>query len=167
MKYLRTILLFAGLVLVLAATNLNIASKERVIQHGRPVLLELRPADPRSLIQGDYMALRYASRAFPSRETAMTWSHSGTVVLQLDNNHVGTYARQDDGSPLADNEVRLGYRSMTSWGELRYGAEAFYFQEGKAELYQEARYGVLRVDASGTSVLTGLADGDHRLIQPE
>lgn len=56
---------------------------------------------------------------------------------------------------------------MTSWGELRYGAEAFHFQEGKAEVYQEARYGVLRIDASGTSVLAGLADNDHRLIQPE
>ncbi|MGB5261269.1 MAG: GDYXXLXY domain-containing protein [Gammaproteobacteria bacterium] len=167
MKHLRTILLIAGLVLVLAATNFNIAGKARVIQYGRPVLLELRPADPRSLIQGDYMQLRYASRAFPSRETAMTWPHRGIVVLRLDDHRVGTYARQDDGLPLADDEVRLRYRSMTSWGELRYGAEAFYFQEGKAEVYQEARYGVLRVDPSGTSVLAGLADDDHLLIQPE
>jgi uncharacterized membrane-anchored protein len=167
MKHLRTALLFAGLVLVLAATNHNIAGKARVIQHGRPILLKLRPVDPRSLIQGDYMQLRYANQAFPSRETAMTWPLRGTVVLQLDDHQVGTYVRQDDGSTLADDEVRLHYRSMTSLGELRYGAEAFYFQEGKVELYQEARFGVLRVDASGTSVLAGLADNDHRLIQPE
>ena len=167
MKRLRTTLLFAGLVLVLAATNLNIAGKARVIQHGRPVLLKLRPVDPRSLIQGDYMQLRYASNAFPSHETAMTWPHRGTVVLQLDDHQVGTYARQDNGSPLTDDEVRLHYRSVTSQGELRYGAEAFYFQEGKAGVYQDARYGVLRIDASGTSVLAGLADNDHQLIQPE
>ena len=115
MKHLRTILLFAGLVLVLAATNLNIVGKARVIQHGRPVLLELRPVDPRSLIQGDYMQLRYASKAFPSRDTATTWPRKGTVVLQLDDHQVGTYARQDDGSQLADNEVRLQYRYMTLW----------------------------------------------------
>jgi uncharacterized membrane-anchored protein len=167
MKHLRTTLLFIGLVLVLAAANLNIASKARVIQHGQTVLLELRPVDPRSLIQGDYMQLRYARRAFPSRVTEPTWPYRGAVVLQLDDNHVGTYTRLDDGSPLADDEVRIRYHSTTPWGDLRYGAEAYYFQEGKAEVYEDARYGVLRVDASGTSVLAGLADDEHRLIQPE
>ena len=43
-------------------------------------------------------------------------------------------------------------------GDLRLGAESFMFQEGDADLYSNARYGELKVDESGASVLIGLAE---------
>jgi uncharacterized membrane-anchored protein len=45
---------------------------------------------------------------------------------------------------------------------VRVGSDAFHFQEGNAARYQRARYGELRVDAEGTSVLVGLRD-EHRV----
>src|SRR5205807_976804 len=39
---------------------LLVVEKERLLAEGAPILLELRPRDPRSLMQGDYMELRYA-----------------------------------------------------------------------------------------------------------
>src|SRR5690606_9942359 len=54
----RIVTLVAGL-LVLGAVNYAIYAKERVIRDGDVVFLELAPVDPRSLMQGDYMALRF------------------------------------------------------------------------------------------------------------
>src|SRR5207247_7075547 len=54
----KVIAVLAGLV-VLGAANWTIQSRERLLADGRVVLLELAPVDPRSLIQGDYMALRF------------------------------------------------------------------------------------------------------------
>lgn len=113
---------------------------------------------------GDYMMLRYADIAFPDAAAMQSIPHSGTVILALDEHGVGRFVRLDDGAPLATNELRLGYKHRSDWGELRYGAESFFFQEGAAERYANAKYGVLRVDADGTSVLVGLADGDRHPI---
>jgi uncharacterized membrane-anchored protein len=46
-------------VAALTAVNFSIAAKERLLAHGRIVVLELAPVDPRSLMQGDYMQLNY------------------------------------------------------------------------------------------------------------
>src|SRR3546814_7520410 len=54
--------------LVLGAVNLQVLQKQRVLDDGRTVLLALRPVDPRSLIQGDYMVLRYAEALVPRSE---------------------------------------------------------------------------------------------------
>jgi uncharacterized membrane-anchored protein len=57
---MRTVLIFGGVVLVLVVVNASVLDKERLLASGTPVLLELAPVDPRSLIQGDYMELDYA-----------------------------------------------------------------------------------------------------------
>lgn len=55
----RTGGLWLGLLLALIVANRGIAGHERTLAEGRVVLLELAPVDPRSLMQGDYMALRF------------------------------------------------------------------------------------------------------------
>ena len=45
---------------MLVAVNGSIVAKERIKTHGERIYLELAPVDPRSLMQGDYMALRFA-----------------------------------------------------------------------------------------------------------
>ncbi len=169
MRRISTWLVIAGLVLVLGVANNAIWKKEQVLESGREVLLELRPVDPRSLIQGDYMRLAYAEMTFPDEATLESMPRKGTIVLALDANDVGVFSRLDDGSPLAEDELRLQYKLLLqSWGprSARIGAESFLFQEGQAEVYADARYGVLRVDETGGSVLVGLADEAQQLITP-
>jgi len=48
-----------ALALVLAAVDYSIAAKERIRAEGEVVYLQLAPVDPRSLMQGDYLALRF------------------------------------------------------------------------------------------------------------
>jgi uncharacterized membrane-anchored protein len=61
MRYWRQALLWVGLLLALIVVNRGIAQREAILSDGRVLLLELAPVDPRSLMQGDYMALRFAA----------------------------------------------------------------------------------------------------------
>ena len=39
--------------------SLQIGKSEYLLSHGKLIKLQLQPLDPRSLIQGDYVRLRY------------------------------------------------------------------------------------------------------------
>lgn len=141
---------------VLAIANYTIYSKEQLLTNGRIVLLELAPVDPRSLMQGDYMALRFkAANALPSKPGDAS---DGRIILKLDAQGVGSFARLDDGTPLATDEVRMRYRIRN--GQARFATNAFFFQEGSAQQYQAARYGEFRTGANGDAILTGLRGQD-------
>jgi uncharacterized membrane-anchored protein len=156
---------FGGLALALLAVNGLITQKEWLLQRGDVVLLPLETRDPRSLMQGDYMTLRYAL----SRDALAAVKdppRTGQVVVRLDADGVGTFARFDLGEPLQPGEHRLRYRRRDEWSGLQLGAESFFFQEGQAGLYSRSRYGVLRVTSSGVAVLAGLADEQRQPIRP-
>ena len=53
------ILIAAGALLVLGAVDYSILGKESVKRDGVVVYLDLMPRDPRSIMQGDYMTLRF------------------------------------------------------------------------------------------------------------
>ena len=149
---------FLGItLLVLVAINFLIVKKEDTLANGRTMLLRLAPLDPRSLIQGDYMELRYAiAREVPR---AQLKRDKGYIVVSLDVNDVAKFVRVHKGETLQEGESLLFYRNR---GELRLGAESFMFQEGDAKLYEGAKYGELRVDGSGASVLVGLRGEDFK-----
>jgi len=150
---MRNALVLISAVAILAVLNWLVWQKEQTVSKGRTVLLQLAPRDPRSLMQGDYMILRYTIAGTLNSETLES---KGKLVIKLDANQVGTVSRMDDGkTPPAADECLLIYRRR---GEMRLGAESFLFQEGDAELYTAARYGELKVDAEGNSVLVGLRD---------
>src|SRR3979490_1276041 len=97
-----TIALIACLA-VLALVDFSIREKERQLAEGSVVFLELAPVDPRSLMQGDYMALRF-------KVANEGLQRDGHVVVGIDDGDIGTFRRLDDGTPLAADEARLRYR---------------------------------------------------------
>ena len=157
----RDITVVAGLVLILALVNWQIAAKERVLREGELMLLELAPVDPRSLMQGDYMRLDYAiTRALYTHED---WPNDGRIVVVNDENGVARFVRRaEPGMALGAAEHLLRYRRRS--GQIRIGTDAFFFQEGFADFYRGAKYGELRVDADGEGLLIGLRDQDRRPI---
>ena len=145
-------LLLLGAVLVFGSVNWQIAGKERLRTNGQTVFLELAPIDPRSLMQGDYMALNFAvARAINPVE-------DGTAVLAVDPQRAGTYARLDNGAPLNPDEIRLRFRIRN--GAVWLGTNAFFSHEGDAGRYRDAHYGEFRVNAEGDAMLVGLRDKD-------
>jgi uncharacterized membrane-anchored protein len=148
----------AGLVIALALVGIEVGRKERLLASGQVVLLELAPVDPRSLMQGDYMRLDYAVSRLGAATTG--WPRDGALVVQADAQGVARFVRRDDGQPLSSGEHRMTYRRRGP--AVRVGTDAFYFQEGTADVYAQARFGELRVAPDGTSVLVGLRDADLR-----
>lgn len=151
---LRLTILWLVAVVGLLFVNYSIYGKEELIRNGQPILFELAPVDPRSLIQGDYMALRYKMGAdLESREDLPV---RGKLVINVADNGVATFVRLDDGAPLAAGERVINYYKH-GW-QMDLGATSYFFQEGTAEAYANAKYGELRVDEGGTSILIGLRD---------
>ena len=161
---MRKLVLWVVLGVTLIVANLAIVGKERVLREGRTVLLQLAPRDPRSLLQGDFMALRYVLANEVSRQRSGEASADGWIVVTLDLNDIATFVRFDDGSGVVGGELLLRYRKR---GEgVRIASEAFFFEEGQGPFYQSARYGELRVDATGDAVLVRLRDADLRELGP-
>lgn len=161
----RTIALIAGIV-VLVAVNWSIHGRERLLETGRVVLLELVPVDPRSLMQGDYMQLHYqvADEAFgrrPGGELA-----DGHLVVKIGDHGVARFVRHGDRTPLAADEVLLRFR--VRGGRVKFATNAYFFQEGTAQLYEQARYGEFRVAPDGEMLLTHLVgEKFERLGEPQ
>ena len=161
---MRKLVLWVVLGLTLVVANLSIIGKEHVLREGRTVLLQLAPRDPRSLLQGDFMALRYVLANDVRRQQSGEESADGRIVVTLDANDIATFVRFDDGSGVLDGELLLRYRKR---GEgVKIASDAFFFQEGQGPLYDRARYGELRVDATGDAVLVKLRDGDLQELGP-
>lgn len=144
----------ATTVLTLAFVNFEIAGKERILEQGTPVLLELAPIDPRSLLQGDYMALRYAMADEVARAAAAQGMSDGRVVIELDDEGVARFIRLYEGGPLAERQHLLQFRKR---GEsVRLASDAWFFEEGTAEAFRDARFGELRVSQDGEAVLVAV-----------
>jgi uncharacterized membrane-anchored protein len=151
---LTRVLAIAGAALVLGAVNYSIAGKENVIRNGETVYLELAPVDPRSLMQGDYMALRFrlAEELEAARDDASAPARERRAPLDLDARRVATLA-------AGAGEVEIAFKIRQ--GRVWLGTNAYFFAEGSAERYARARYGVFRLRrADGDAVLVGLADED-------
>ncbi len=165
----------AGL-FALGLVNVSIVQKESLIKEGDIVFLELAPVDPRSLMQGDYMALRFEvgneirvqlnkQRTEPGSRGSRNESQDGIIVVALDENGVGRFARFDDQRELGENERLMQFRVRN--GRVKFATNAFFFQEGTAEVYEPARYGEFRVAEDGELLLTGMRDKDLNKLEPD
>lgn len=158
------------LIAILLLMNVTIIKNERHLATGQPVLLALAPVDPRGLMQGDYMALRYAladeiwDAAKPNPDGIS--SDEGYVVVKLDKHNVGQFVRLSDHYPregLATNELPIYYRIRD--GRVKLATNAFFFQEGHAKAYEAAEYGLFRVNAKGQPLLSEMVDAQFEVIK--
>lgn len=151
-----------GLVLALGGPLFGIASYERQLVRSEPVLLELAPVDPRSLIQGDYMTLRYALARDLGHDMD-EWPQDGLLAVIVDERGVVTGGRRLTGA-LEPGERRLRYRIRG--GRMRIASEAWFFEEGTASVFEASEYGELMVDPEGRALLVGIRDEALRRLEP-
>lgn len=164
---------FISLVIILLLVNASIYKKESHLSTGTIVYLELAPVDPRSLMQGDYMALRFdmanrvdsALRQLKVKKGEASAITDGYVLAQLNDQHVATFKALQTNQPLAKNEILLRYRVRS--GTIKFATNAFFFQEGHAASYEKARYGQFRVDNNGELLLAGMYDKELKHLVPK
>lgn len=164
----------ASLLIILIVVNWSIFRKEQHRAEGRVVYLALAPVDPRSLMQGDYMALRFRlaeevqrmqSRRIRTEDPSFDpMVADGYAVVRLDELQIGTFAALYDEQPLSPNEIVIRYRVRQ--GQVKLATHAFFFQEGEGQVYQSARYGQFRVDDRGELLLVALYDEDLNELAP-
>jgi uncharacterized membrane-anchored protein len=147
----RAFVLFGALA-VLGFVNHAYYEKERVIRSGESLYLALVPIDPRSLMQGDYMALRFAL-AESIEEARRLGKLEPTVraaPIIVDDRRI---ARLEPAG--SESRIRFKIRNGSVW----LGTNAYFFSEGTGARYTNARYGEFKLDRqSGEAVLVGLAD---------
>ncbi|MDI4655224.1 GDYXXLXY domain-containing protein [Xanthobacter autotrophicus] len=136
----RALFLAAGLA-VLATLGWSVRDFEALMASGEVVLLDLAPA-----IHLDAPA--------------------GTIILGLDEQRVGRFRRLGSTGAPGEGETAFRVRRAASGDGVTVEPHSFLFQEGQADLYAKAKYGLFRVDASGRHLLVGLADADARKIEP-
>jgi len=155
----------ASLVVVLALYA--IWDNERTLTHGQPVLVRLRPVDPRSLMQGDYMALAYeldrdarppdSRRRGKARNTLAEPRPPRYAYLVLDEASRATALHSTGHAPTPrplGNTVAIKLRGEPRFPQI--GPNAFFFQEGHGDVYETAQWAELRVAPSGKALLLNL-----------
>lgn len=167
------------LIALLGAVNYKVQQFEDVLATGKPVVLKIAPADPRSLMQGDYMVLNYAilselqqsqfsSESNESNETTGIdeLSPSGKkayILVHLDKNHVATLCE-------AQSEIPTDFKHCTPnvYLPIRYRgwspelpSQDYFFAEGKGEYYAQSEYAEYRFK-DGILLLARLLDKDFK-----
>jgi uncharacterized membrane-anchored protein/uncharacterized membrane protein len=142
-----------------------ITSHEATLANGRQIYLALAPVDPRSLIQGDFMRLNFAVPGQPRARRAdeTTLGQRRWAIATVDARGVATIDKVVEAEPApAPGQLVLPLR----FKDRRWivGTDAWFFREGTAEKWQRARFGVFRVGANGTVLLTAMADQDLTII---
>ncbi|SHL55585.1 Uncharacterized membrane-anchored protein [Chryseobacterium carnipullorum] len=162
MKKYKWMIIAANLVILLVYFNYTVVKKEALLKEGQLVLLQLAPVDPRSLMQGDYMNLRYSlseninTKYLPKR---------GYCVVRIDSKGIAERVRfQQETTPLNKGEYLIKYTAPNEWN-INIGAESFFFQEGQAQKYEKAKYGGVKIDKNGNSLLVGLYNDQLNNIQ--
>ena len=106
----RVIVLLAMTAVILGLVNLQIVDKETIVRHGAKVLIRLAPVDPRSLMQGDYMSLRFAMTNQVAAAADMARINDGVAVVELRDLGEAIFISIYDGQQLADNQHLLRFR---------------------------------------------------------
>lgn len=161
MKKYKWWIILINLIVFLIYFNYSIWKKEELLINGETVLLKLAPVDPRSLMQGDYMRLRYEIGENINHDTL---SKRGFIVVRIDSNRVAKRLRfQNDDKPFSGGEYLIKYSAPDAFS-INIGSGSFFFQEGKAKKYESAHYGGLKIDDTGNSILVGLFDKNFQEI---
>lgn len=158
----RLIVLAVAVIIILGVINVEIMKKEAIVANGATVLLRIAPRDPRSLLQGDYMALRYAMAATVAGKAKDALLTDGLVVVEFAEGDEVSFVAIYSGQPVTGTQQLLKFRRR---GEsVRLASDAFFFEEGQWETYQRARFGELKVSDGGEAVLVGLRNEEFERL---
>ncbi|WP_151744682.1 GDYXXLXY domain-containing protein [Acinetobacter calcoaceticus] len=152
---IATTLFFVGL----------IAKNEWHLYHSKSIFIELKPVDPRSILQGDYMALAYELNLQTPKPLA---EKENETLNQRIFNYASIHAKVSLDSHnkvirtiLEPNNLSAEQTLILKNPENRYQAlypasRSFLFAEGLAQCYQKAKYAEFKVNTKGEAILFDL-----------
>lgn len=173
-----SILLFVGLIL----------KHEDHLANSQSIFVELAPVDPRSILQGDYMALNYElhfegdAEADRGEEGGLPDKKIAALEKRIqDQTHLLSYVQLDDQhrviqTGLDENllkthpgtSARLLLKNPSNrLANLYPAANSFMFAEGLEPCYRNAKYAEIKVKDNGQALLANLVDQNLRALNCE
>ncbi len=143
----------------------QVYSNETLLQNGETVKLELRPVDPRSLLQGDYVELNYTISQL--EDSSIDENGPITIVLRKDakgiHQYAGIYKYQGEWNTPYDpkeGDVLLNGKVTKPWGnanQITYGIEHYFIPEGTGlDIEGKVKYAIVKVSDKGNAILESL-----------
>ena len=155
---IRQLAIAAAVLLILAVSALTVWRFEQTLASGQTLIFELAPVDPRSIMQGDYMALAYAiDRELPDDAGKFKY-----VWFSLSDQGIANLHSLSNDLPQQQGLIGVLLRQRD--GIYSVGPNGFFFAEGTAAAYEAARYGQFKVDSNGKALLTALLDEELQLL---
>ncbi|ATO19812.1 GDYXXLXY protein [Acinetobacter sp. LoGeW2-3] len=173
-----SIALFCGLVL----------QHEWHLRNSQSIYVELAPVDPRSILQGDYMALNYELH-FEGDTEAKRVEESGSQNKKItaleksiqDQAHLLSYVQLDDQRRVIqtsldkkhlktgpETSARLVLKNPSNRLQNLYpAANSFMFAEGLELCYRNAKYAEIKVKENGQALLADLVDQNLKSLNCE
>ena len=133
---------------------LMVADRVRILREGTEVTLQTQPVDPRDLLRGDYVVLRYDISQVPAGSLAgkPIAERNPVVLVKLAPNADGLYAAVSVHAgpvPVTAPEVLIRGRVSYSCGTnirtfcdrltIKYGLESYFVPEGEGGKLEQAR----------------------------
>jgi uncharacterized membrane-anchored protein len=137
---------------------LMVADRMQILREGREVTLQTQPVDPRDLLRGDYVVLRYDISQLPAGALAgqPVAVRNPIVFVKLTPNANGLYEAVSvhaEAVPVTAPEVlirgRLANYGGTSCGSdrrafcdkltIQYGLESYFVPDGEGKKLEQAR----------------------------
>jgi hypothetical protein len=172
----KPLVALAVVLLILIPLNYKVQQFEDVLATGKPVVLKIAPVDPRSLMQGDYMALSYA--ILNDIRANLNESEDGVILakekkhpskvyalIHQDEQGVATLCRVEDSLPNDFKDcvanVYLPVNNFKWLPELP--SQEYFLAEGKGQHYAQAEYAEYRFK-DGILLLARLLDKDLKAL---
>ncbi len=153
---------------VLILININIVQKQQLIANGETLYLRLAPVDPRSLMQGDYMRLGFELAQQTRVRFNELYQHytlmpsHGFIVVEKSDDDVATFVDVYQHQTLETHQFTVPYKFTNH--RIVIVTDAFYFQEGLAKHFQQARYGLFKRGEDGELLLVNLVDEALKIL---
>lgn len=160
--------------IILAVTSIllfavMIITHEHHIRHAQSIFVKLKPVDPRSLIQGDYMVLNYDLNLHDMSNQDIQ-NHSSLisyVYLDAQQRVIKTNLELQQSRQVIE-PLKLVLKNPNNQLDSLYpAANSFLFAEGLGACYNNAKYAHLRVNSNGKAVLVELVDLNLQPLQCE
>ncbi|UWU92487.1 GDYXXLXY domain-containing protein [Bradyrhizobium sp. CB1015] len=150
----KAVLFCAAILIQCALLVLMVADRMQILREGVEVTLQTQPVDPRDLLRGDYVVLRYDISQLPAGP--LTGKPSGTrnpvVFVKLAPNASGLYeAVSVHAEPVAVASPEILIRGRVSYTcgttspafcdklTIKYGLESYFVPEGEGRTLEQAR----------------------------
>jgi uncharacterized membrane-anchored protein len=150
----KAVLFSVAILLQCVLLVLMVADRMQILREGREVTLQTQPVDPRDLLRGDYVVLRYDISQLPAGALAgkTAETRNPVVFVKLAPNANGLYeAVSVHAEPVTVTAPEILIRGRVTYScgstsrtfcdklQIKYGLESYFVPEGEGKKLEQAR----------------------------